>query len=84
MLHSCPSTRILPKFVLHSILMVNALCTIASHIWILWGQFQAGSFLVSSGSHAVSERELEENIYSNDVYVETASLLEQVLVHYVL
>lgn len=45
------------------------------------GQFQARGFLVSSGSHAVSERELDENVYSNDDYVETASLLEQVLVH---
>ncbi|KAG6629327.1 hypothetical protein CIPAW_14G076900 [Carya illinoinensis] len=39
---------------------------------------KAGSFLVSSGTHAVSERELDENVYSNDDYVDTASLLEQV------
>ncbi|XP_062171833.1 V-type proton ATPase subunit a1 [Alnus glutinosa] len=38
---------------------------------------KAGGFLVSSGSHAVSERELNENVYSNNDYVETASLLEQ-------
>ncbi|KAJ7947759.1 V-type proton ATPase subunit a [Quillaja saponaria] len=39
---------------------------------------KAGGFLVSSNSHAVSEeRELDENVYSNEGYVETASLLEQ-------
>ncbi|KAG6681695.1 hypothetical protein I3843_13G091400 [Carya illinoinensis] len=38
---------------------------------------KAVGFLVSSGSHAVSERELDENVYSKDDYVETASLLEQ-------
>ncbi|XP_062081978.1 V-type proton ATPase subunit a1 isoform X2 [Humulus lupulus] len=39
---------------------------------------KASGFLVSSKTHAVSEeRELDENIYSNDSYVETASLLEQ-------
>ncbi|PON62354.1 ATPase, V0 complex, subunit 116kDa [Parasponia andersonii] len=39
---------------------------------------KAGGFLVSNKTHAVSEeRELDENIYSNDTYVETASLLEQ-------
>ncbi|KAF9593764.1 hypothetical protein IFM89_025231 [Coptis chinensis] len=38
---------------------------------------KAGGFLVSK-SHAVSEeRELDENVYSRDDYVETASLLEQ-------
>ncbi|KAI4334446.1 hypothetical protein L6164_019140 [Bauhinia variegata] len=39
---------------------------------------KACGFLVSSHSHAVlDERELEENVYSNGDYVETASLLEQ-------
>ncbi|OMO77203.1 Vacuolar proton ATPase [Corchorus olitorius] len=39
---------------------------------------KAGGFLVSSNNHAVAEeRELSENVYSNDNYVETASLLEQ-------
>ncbi|KAK9280644.1 hypothetical protein L1049_014340 [Liquidambar formosana] len=39
---------------------------------------KASGFLVSSKSHAVGEeRELDENVYSNDDYVETASLLEQ-------
>ncbi|GMN24554.1 hypothetical protein TIFTF001_000622 [Ficus carica] len=39
---------------------------------------KAGGFLVSNKSHSVTEeRELDENIYSNDSYVETASLLEQ-------
>ncbi|KAI4322217.1 hypothetical protein L6164_021929 [Bauhinia variegata] len=39
---------------------------------------KACGFLVSSHSHAVSdERELEENVYSNDDYVDSASLLEQ-------
>ncbi|EOY33130.1 Vacuolar proton ATPase A1 isoform 5 [Theobroma cacao] len=39
---------------------------------------KAGGFLVSSNNHAVDEeRELSENVYSNDGYVETASLLEQ-------
>ncbi|XP_030968396.1 V-type proton ATPase subunit a1 isoform X2 [Quercus lobata] len=38
---------------------------------------KAGDFLVSSGSHAVSERELDENVYSNNDYVETSSLIEQ-------
>ncbi|XP_057955951.1 V-type proton ATPase subunit a1 isoform X2 [Malania oleifera] len=39
---------------------------------------KAGDFLVSSKSHAVAEeRELDENVYSKDDYVETASLLEQ-------
>ncbi|GLT81863.1 hypothetical protein SLE2022_002930 [Rubroshorea leprosula] len=39
---------------------------------------KAGGFLVSSNGHAVvEERELSENIYSNDNYGETASLLEQ-------
>jgi V-type H+-transporting ATPase subunit a len=47
-------------------------------------QFQAGGFLVTSGSHAVSERELDENVYSNDDYVETASLIEEVFIHYAL
>ncbi|XWS73752.1 hypothetical protein CRYUN_Cryun02cG0155500 [Craigia yunnanensis] len=38
----------------------------------------AGGFLVSSNNHAVAEeRELSENVYSNDDYVETPSLLEQ-------
>ncbi|KAK4606219.1 hypothetical protein RGQ29_000473 [Quercus rubra] len=38
---------------------------------------KAGDFLVSSGSHAVSERELDENVYSNNDYVDTSSLIEQ-------
>ncbi|KAF3960283.1 hypothetical protein CMV_014993 [Castanea mollissima] len=38
---------------------------------------KAGEFLVSSGSHAVSERELDENVYSNNDYVEASSLIEQ-------
>ncbi|CAM8964067.1 unnamed protein product [Rhodiola kirilowii] len=39
---------------------------------------KAGGFLVSSKGHtAVEERELDENIFSNPNYVETASLLEQ-------
>ncbi|TKY48490.1 V-type proton ATPase subunit a1 [Spatholobus suberectus] len=39
---------------------------------------KACGFLVSSHSLPVSdERELQENIYSNDAYVKTASLLEQ-------
>ena len=42
--------------------------------------YQASGFLVSNRSHTVSEeRELDENIYSNDGYGDTASLLEQVL-----
>ncbi|PPS04165.1 hypothetical protein GOBAR_AA16478 [Gossypium barbadense] len=39
---------------------------------------KACGFLLPSSNHAVAEeRELTENIYSNDDYVETASLLEQ-------
>ncbi|MBA0703283.1 hypothetical protein Goari_022957 [Gossypium aridum] len=39
---------------------------------------KACGFLLPSSNHAVAEeRELSENIYSNDNYVETASLLEQ-------
>ncbi|KAM1342086.1 hypothetical protein ACFX2F_006460 [Malus domestica] len=39
---------------------------------------KASGFLVSSNSHAVSEeRELDENIYSNDNYGDEVSLLEQ-------
>ncbi|GKU93650.1 hypothetical protein SLEP1_g7226 [Rubroshorea leprosula] len=39
---------------------------------------KAAGFLVSSNGHAVAEEvELSENIYSNDDYGETASLLEQ-------
>ncbi|KAJ7980947.1 V-type proton ATPase subunit a [Quillaja saponaria] len=39
---------------------------------------KASGFLVSSNSHAIlEERELDENVYSNDEYVETTSLLEQ-------
>ncbi|ESW22229.1 hypothetical protein PHAVU_005G137800 [Phaseolus vulgaris] len=39
---------------------------------------QACGFLVSSHNLALSdERELQENVFSNDAYVETASLLEQ-------
>ncbi|KAI7983094.1 V-type proton ATPase subunit a1 [Camellia lanceoleosa] len=40
---------------------------------------KASDFLVSSKSHAVAEeRELDDHVYSNDVYADTASLLEQV------
>ncbi|GLT37301.1 hypothetical protein SLA2020_116290 [Shorea laevis] len=39
---------------------------------------KAAGFLVSSNGHAVAEEvELSENIYSNDDYGETASLLAQ-------
>ncbi|KAH1108933.1 hypothetical protein J1N35_012701 [Gossypium stocksii] len=39
---------------------------------------KACGFLLPNSNHAVAEeRELSENIYSNDDYVETASLLEQ-------
>uniref|UniRef100_A0A5B7BBN9 V-type proton ATPase subunit a n=1 Tax=Davidia involucrata TaxID=16924 RepID=A0A5B7BBN9_DAVIN len=39
---------------------------------------KAGGFLVSSKRHAVGEeRELNENVYSNDDYADTAYLLEQ-------
>ncbi|XP_068338161.1 V-type proton ATPase subunit a1-like [Pyrus communis] len=39
---------------------------------------KASGFLISSNSHAVSEeRELDENIYSNDNYGDEVSLLEQ-------
>ncbi|KAK2975383.1 hypothetical protein RJ640_012394 [Escallonia rubra] len=39
---------------------------------------KAGGFLVSSKSNGVpEERELDENVYSNDDYADTASLLEQ-------
>ncbi|XWS52726.1 hypothetical protein CRYUN_Cryun11dG0095100 [Craigia yunnanensis] len=39
---------------------------------------KAGGFLVSSNNHAVAEeRELSENLYSNDDCVETSLLLEQ-------
>ncbi|KAL5581175.1 hypothetical protein UlMin_013617 [Ulmus minor] len=39
---------------------------------------EASGFLVSHDNHTVSEeRELDENVYSNNSYVETASLLEQ-------
>lgn len=42
--------------------------------------FQAVGFLVSSNSHAISEdTELNENVYTNNGYGETTSLLEQVL-----
>ncbi|EEF30122.1 vacuolar proton atpase, putative [Ricinus communis] len=41
---------------------------------------KAVAFLVSSNSHAVAEdRELNENVYSNNDYGDTASLLEQEL-----
>ncbi|XP_028098327.1 V-type proton ATPase subunit a1-like isoform X2 [Camellia sinensis] len=40
---------------------------------------KASGFLVSSKSHAVAEeRELDDHVYSNDDYADTASLLEQV------
>lgn len=46
-------------------------------------QSQASGFLVSSNSRAVpEERELDENVYSNDDYGDSVSLLEQVLVNY--
>lgn len=46
------------------------------------GLFQAVGFLVSTNNHAVAEEtELHENVYSNDHYGDTASLLEQVLVN---
>ncbi|KAL6967357.1 V-type proton ATPase subunit a1 [Sarracenia purpurea var. burkii] len=39
---------------------------------------KAGGFLVSSKRHAVAEdRELEDHVYANDDYTDTASLLEQ-------
>ncbi|KAK3018811.1 hypothetical protein RJ639_003043 [Escallonia herrerae] len=39
---------------------------------------KAGGFVVSSKSNGVpEERELDENVYSNDDYADTASLLEQ-------
>ncbi|PQP92141.1 V-type proton ATPase subunit a1 [Prunus yedoensis var. nudiflora] len=39
---------------------------------------KASGFLVSSNSHAVpEERELDENVYSNDDYSDSVSLLEQ-------
>lgn len=39
---------------------------------------KAGGFLVSSKNHAVAEeRELDENVYSKNDFVETSSLLEQ-------
>lgn len=47
-------------------------------MFFVW-QFQASVFLVSSNSHSVSEeRELNENVFLNDNYVEDGSLLEQV------
>ncbi|XP_058110088.1 V-type proton ATPase subunit a1 [Magnolia sinica] len=43
---------------------------------------KAGGFLDSAQNHAVAqERELDENVYSKDDYVETASLLEQEMQH---
>lgn len=43
------------------------------------GIFQACNFLVSSHGHALSEeRELVENDYSNEDFVETPFLFEQV------
>jgi hypothetical protein len=43
------------------------------------GKFQACGFLISSHGRAVSgEIELQDNVYSNDDYADTASLLEQV------
>lgn len=42
-------------------------------------KFQACGFLISSHGRAVSgEIELQDNVYPNDDYIETASLLEQV------
>ena len=46
-------------------------------------EFQAGSFLVSSNSHLAEERELDDHVYSNDDYADTASLLEKVIVWFV-
>ncbi|KAI7988281.1 V-type proton ATPase subunit a1 [Camellia lanceoleosa] len=41
-------------------------------------QFQASDFLVSSKRHVVKEeRELDDHVYSNDVYEDITSLLEQ-------
>ncbi|XP_028097726.1 V-type proton ATPase subunit a1-like isoform X1 [Camellia sinensis] len=43
---------------------------------------KASGFLVSSKSHAVAEeRELDDHVYSNDDYADTASLLEQEMRH---
>ncbi|XVF19522.1 hypothetical protein REPUB_Repub11eG0118000 [Reevesia pubescens] len=43
---------------------------------------KASCFLVSSDNHAITEeRELSENVYSNDGYVQTSSLLEQEMRH---
>ena len=39
---------------------------------------QAGEFLIPGKSVVSEETELNENIHSNNNYVETASLLEQV------
>lgn len=48
---------------------------VPAHIFL----FQAGGFLVSAQGHVVpEERELDENVYSRDDYMDTASLLEQV------
>ncbi|GFZ13199.1 vacuolar proton ATPase A1 [Actinidia rufa] len=38
---------------------------------------KAGSFLVSSNSHLAEERELDDHVFSNDDYADTASLLEK-------
>ncbi|KAL7265225.1 hypothetical protein ACSBR1_003059 [Camellia fascicularis] len=43
---------------------------------------KASGFLVSSKSHAVAEeRELDDHVFSNDDYADTASLLEQEMRH---
>ncbi|KAL7248259.1 hypothetical protein ACSBR2_003050 [Camellia fascicularis] len=43
---------------------------------------KASGFPVSSKSHAVAEeRELDDHVYSNDDYADTASLLEQEMRH---
>ncbi|CAL5388143.1 unnamed protein product [Camellia sinensis] len=45
-------------------------------------ELEASGFLVSSKSHAVAEeRELDDHVYSNDDYADTASLLEQEMRH---
>ncbi|CAL5334880.1 unnamed protein product [Camellia sinensis] len=45
-------------------------------------ELEASGFLVSSKNHAVAEeRELDDHVYSNDDYADTASLLEQEMRH---
>jgi len=55
------------------------LCFLLLMWYNIAGKFQACGFLISSHGRAVSgEIELQDNVYSNDDYIETASLLEQV------